>query len=149
METTLTPPIAVVTALPPEAAVWIQALESTVRGGFPSPAQDCAVKAIDLTAQLIRHPQATFLLRLRGDSMSGIGIYDNDVLIVDRAVTPVHGHVVVAIVDGEFLCKTLHLRHGRMKLRAANPGYPDISPREGQTVEVWGVVIHVIRSLPV
>lgn len=129
--------------------MWLQALEATVRGGFPSPAEDCAVKAIDLTAQLVRHPQATFLVRLRGDSMSDAGIYDGDVLMVDRALTPRHGHVVVAVVDGEFLCKKLHQRNGRMKLCAANPGFPDIRPRDGQTVEIWGVVIHVIRSLPV
>ena len=71
---------------------------------------------------------------------------DGDVLLVDRAVTPRSGHVVVAVVDGEFVCKTLSIRAGRVKLRAANPGYPDIVPVDSQTVEVWGVVTASIKQ---
>ena len=73
---------------------------------------------------------------------------DGDVLLVDRAVTPRNGHVVVAVIDGEFVCKTLSMRAGRLKLRAANPGYPDIVPVDSQTVEVWGVVTASIKQFP-
>jgi DNA polymerase V len=117
-----------------------------VCAGFPSPAEDLGAKRIDLTAQLIKHPQATFLMRARGESMREAGIFDGDVLVVDRAVEPCNGHIVVAVVDGEFVCKTLVLRGGRLKLRAANPCFPDIVPRDGQTVEVWGVVTNSIKS---
>lgn len=116
-----------------------------VHAGFPSPAEDFAAKRIDLTAELITHPQATFLVRVSGESMSGAGITDGDVLIVDRALKPEHGSVVVAMVDGEFTVKYLHQRHGQFKLRAANPTYPDIVPRDGQMVEVWGVVTASIK----
>ena len=116
-----------------------------VRAGFPNAAEDLAAKRIDLTAELITHPQATFMVRVSGESMIDAGIADGDVLIVDRALKPEHGSVVVAIVDGEFTVKYLHQRFGQFKLRAANPTYPDIIPREGQMVEVWGVVTASIK----
>jgi DNA polymerase V len=97
-------------------------------------------------AQLIRHPQATFLLRVRGDSMRDVGILDGSVVLVDRAIVPRHGHIVIAIVDGEFVCKTLSTRTGRTRLKAANPTYPDIVPQDGQTLDVWGVVVATIHQ---
>jgi len=117
-----------------------------VQAGFPSPAEDFAVKRIDLTEILVKHPQATFLLRVRGDSMREAGIFDGDTLVVDRAIKPRHGHIVVAVVEGEFTVKQLHDRAGRIKLKPANPTYPDIVPRDGQTVEVWGVVTASIKQ---
>jgi DNA polymerase V len=126
--------------------VWVNALPCRVAAGFPSPAEDHAVKRVDLMEQLIKHPQATFLLRVRGESMKDAGIFDNDVLLVDRAIHPRSGHVVVAVVDGEFVCKTLWQRAGRMKLKAANPTFADISPKDGQTVEIWGVVVAAIKQ---
>ena len=124
-------------------------LPASVAAGFPSPAEDHAVQRIDLMAQLIKHPQATFLLRVRGESMKDAGIFDNDVVLVDRAITPRSGHVVIAMLDGEFVCKTLWLRAGRIKLKAANVTYPDIIPRDSQTVEIWGVVVASIKQFVV
>ena len=116
-----------------------------VRAGFPSPAEDFQVERLDLTSILVSHPQATFFLRLRGDSMHDAGLFDGDLLVVNRALKPVNGDVVIAVVDGEFTCKTLWLKFGRMKLVAANPTYPEIVPKEGQTIEVWGVVTASIQ----
>lgn len=147
---TLSPPISISSGpLPIHARPMpVHDLGVTVRAGFPSPAEDLGAKRVDLTAQLIKHPQATFLLRASGDSMREAGIFDGDVLVVDRAVRPQHGHYVVAVVDGEFVCKQLWMVGGRVsKLKAANPTYPDIVPRNGQTVEVWGVVTHAITAL--
>lgn len=127
----------------------VQDLGVVVHAGFPSPAEDLGAKRIDLTAQLVKHPQATFLIRARGDSMREAGIFDGDVLLVDKAVTARSGHIVIAVVDGEFVCKQLQLRAGRMKLKAANPSYPDIIPKEGQVVEVWGVVTASIKTMQV
>lgn len=118
-----------------------------VRAGFPSPAEDFQVERLDLTTILVSHPQATFFLRLRGDSMHDAGLFDGDLLVVNRALKPVNGDVVIAVVDGEFTCKTLWLKFGRMKLVAANPTYPEIVPKEGQTIEVWGVVTASIKRL--
>lgn len=118
---------------------------SKVAAGFPSPAEDFAAKRIDLTSLLITHPQATFLLRVSGDSMRDAGIFDGDMIVVDKAIKPRHGHIVVAVVDGEFTVKLLHQRDGRIKLKAANSTFPDITPKEGQTLEVWGVVTSTIK----
>lgn len=119
----------------------------SVRGGFPSPAEDFHVDRLDLTAILVTHPQATFLLRLRGDSMREAGLFDGDLLVVDRALKPAHQDVVVAVVDGEFTCKSLWLKFGHMKLVAANPTFPEIVPKDGQTVEIWGGVTASIKRL--
>ena len=116
-----------------------------VRAGFPSPAEDFATRRIDLTEVLVSHPQATFLLRVRGESMREAGIFDGDTIVVDRALKPRHGHIVVAVVDGEFTVKYLHQRAGRLKLKPANPTFPEIVPRDGQTIEVWGVVTSSIK----
>lgn len=118
-----------------------------VQAGFPSPAEDFNCKRIDLTEQLVQHPQATFLLRVRGDSMREAGIFDGDVLVVDKAIRPQHRHIVVAVLDGgDFTVKYLHKRAGQVRLVAANPTYPDIVPRDGQTLEIWGVVTASIKQ---
>ena len=119
--------------------------EGHVRAGFPSPADDFAVNRLDLAQILIKHPQATYLLRVAGHSMREAGIDDGDMLVVDRAVKPQHGHIVVAVVDGDFTVKYLHQRAGRVRLKAANPTFPDIEPKDGQIVEVWGVVRSCIK----
>lgn len=128
------------------SSTLVNVLPCKVAAGFPSPADDHAVQRIDLMAQLIKHPQATFLLRVRGESMKDAGIFDNDVVLVDRAITARSGHVVIAMVDGEFVCKTLWLGSGRMKLKAANVTFPDINPADGQSVEIWGVVVASIKQ---
>ena len=128
------------------SSTLVNVLPCKVAAGFPSPADDHAVQRIDLMAQLIKHPQATFLLRVRGESMKDAGIFDNDVVLVDRAITARSGHIVIAMVDGEFVCKTLWQRSGRMKLKAANVTFPDINPADGQTVEIWGVVVASIKQ---
>jgi len=120
--------------------------DALVHAGFPSPAEDYLVKRIDLNTVLVTHPQATFMLRVAGDSMRDTGIDDGDLLVVNRALKPQHGQIVVAVVDGEFAVKQLSLRGGRLKLKAGNPTYPDISPSEGQTIEVWGVVTSCIKQ---
>lgn len=125
---------------------WVQSLPARVAAGFPSPADDHQVQRVDLMAQLIRHPQATFMLRVRGDSMRDAGILDGSVVLVDRAIAPRNGHIVIAVVDGEFVCKTLSTRSGRTRLKAANPTYPDIVPKDGQTLDVWGVVVATIHQ---
>ena len=129
-----------------QGPVWVNELPCYVRAGFPSPAEDHMVQRVDLMAQLIRHPQATYLLKIRGESMRGVGIFDGDIVMVDRAITPRSGQVVVAVIDGEFVCKTLYQRSGRIKLKAANDTFPDITPKDGQTLEIWGVVVAAIKQ---
>lgn len=129
---------------------WVVGLlEVSVPAGFPSPAEDHAARRIDVMEHLIRHPQATFQMRVRGTSMIEEGIGDGDVVLVDRAITPQSGHIVVAVVDGEFTVKKLYKRAGRVKLKAANPTFADIIPKDGQTITVWGVVTACIKQFTI
>ncbi len=120
----------------------------SVQAGFPSPADDFMVERLDIMKLLVKHPQATYFWRVRGDSMAGANIHDGSILAIDRAIKPKHMHVVVAVVDGECTCKYLHQRAGRVKLQAANPTYPDIVPKDSQTIEVWGVARGCITLFP-
>ena len=79
--------------------------------------------------------------------MVGHRIDDGDLLVVDRAIRPRHGHIVVAVLDGEFTVKQLYSRGGRIKLKAGNPTYPDIVPKDAQELVIWGVVSHCIKSM--
>ena len=127
------------------ASLVLPLASARVHAGFPSPAEDYLVKRIDLNEILVTHPQATFLFRVAGDSMQDLGIFDGDLLLVNRALKPCHGNIVVAVVDGEYAVKQLYLRAGRLKLKAGNPTYPEIVPTEGQTIEVWGVATSCIK----
>ena len=128
------------------APLLARLLVSRVCAGFPSPAEDLGAQRIDLTQVLITHPQATFMLRAQGHSMVEAGIFDGDILVVNRALVPRHRHIVVAVVDGDFTVKRLYQLNGRIKLQAANPTFPDIVPNEGQLLEVWGVVTASIKQ---
>ncbi len=116
---------------------------SRVRAGFPSPADDYMDRKLDLNDYLIKHPAATFYCWTEGESMEGAGIFDGDLLIVDRAERPVHGDVVIASLDGELTCKILDMHH--QSLRSAHANYPPIPIREGADFEVEGVVINAVR----
>ena len=118
-----------------------------VRAGFPSPADDYVCDTLDLNEHLIPHREATFFVRAKGHSMIGAGIQDNDLLVVDRSLNPVHRSIVIAVIDGEFTVKRLSKRAGKIKLLAENPDYAHIELQEGQELQVWGVVTSVIHQL--
>jgi DNA polymerase V len=120
---------------------------SAVAAGFPSPADDYIESRIDLNDVLIRHPSSTFFLRVSGESMRGAGILDGDLLVVDRAVEPRPGRVVVAVLDGAFTLKYLTRHRGRWRLEAAHPDYPPLELAERDDARIWGVAIHAIHSL--
>lgn len=119
----------------------------TVRAGFPSPADDFSAKRHDLNDLLITHPTATFFWRVRGTSMLGAGIADGDILVVNRALQPRHGDVVVAEVDNDFTVKYLFRRNGRIKLQAADPTFPDLvfERLDGPRLAIVGVVTSTIK----
>lgn len=119
--------------------------DCSVRAGFPSPAEDFRGKRLDISEILIEHPQATYFLRVAGPSMTEYGIDDGDLIVVDRALTARHGCIVVAILDNEFTVKLMHQVNGICKLKAGNRTYPDIVPKEGQTLEIWGVVTACVK----
>jgi len=115
-------------------------LRRAVPAGFPSPADDYVEQRISLDEHLIQHRESTFFMRVAGDSMRGLGIFDGDLLVVDRALPATHGCVVIAVVDGEFTVKQLlHTPKGQV-LRAAHPDYADMPIRPEQDFAIWGVV---------
>ena len=117
-----------------------------VKAGFPSPAQDYVERTLDLNELCIRHPNATFFVRVEGDSMIEAGIYDGDVLVVDRSVDADHGDIVVAAVGSEFTVKELCTRPA-LCLFPRNPAYKPIRPRNGEELNIFGVVTNIIRQM--
>ena len=115
--------------------------------GFPSPAADYEECKLDLNKHLINNPAATFFVRASGDSMTGAGIHNGDLLIVDRSQEPVNGNVVIAVIDGELTVKRLRIRMGKCTLEPENDNYPVQKITEGMEFEVWGVVTNVIHEL--
>lgn len=118
---------------------------SRVPCGFPSPALDYVEQRIDLNQLLISHPSATYFIKVSGDSMIEAGIDDNDMLVVDSALTAQHGDIVVAALAGEFTVKQLMLRP-KLHLRPMNAAHAIISISDGDQFEIFGVVRHAIKS---
>ncbi|MDO8971978.1 MAG: translesion error-prone DNA polymerase V autoproteolytic subunit [Saprospiraceae bacterium] len=121
-------------------------VDGSVCAGFPSPADDYLETRIDLRKELIKNPDATFVMRVQGDSMAGDGIDDGDVLIIDRSVKPGNGAVAVCYLNNTFTVKRLEMRGGRIRLLAANPAYPPIEIQENDELTIWGVVTYVIKK---
>lgn len=118
-----------------------------IRAGFPSPAQDYMSESIDLNQELIRHPATTFYARAVGDSMKGCGIDDGDLLVIDKAISPQNGDIVVAYIDGEFTLKKVRLEPDGscLWLIPANDEYPPIKITEENDFIIWGVLTYNIK----
>lgn len=121
--------------------------DSSVMAGFPSPAADHAQKRIDLNDHLLLHREASFLFRVRGNSMIGVGIFDGDTIIVDRSIDAKHNHIVLAVIDEDFTIKRLYKRGKVIRLIAENPEFAPIDFKEGQELRIWGVVTFNLHKL--
>ncbi|MDA8105376.1 MAG: translesion error-prone DNA polymerase V autoproteolytic subunit, partial [Nitrospiraceae bacterium] len=115
-----------------------------VEAGFPSPAEEELVDTLSLDSLLIQNPEATFLLKVSGDSMSGAGILPGDMVLVDKGQTPKSGDIVIAEVDGEWTMKYLKKRGENVALIPANPNYKPIRPKK--ELKIAGVVTAVVRK---
>ncbi len=120
---------------------------SGVSAGFPSPADDYLDRRLDLNEHLIKNPAATFFVKVAGDSMTGAGINDDDMLIVDRSLEPASGNIVIAVINGELAVKRLLKKNGDCQLVAENQHYPPLDINEDTPLEIWGVVTYAIHSL--
>ena len=139
--------ITTISKLERKTSLEIPLVESKVKAGFPSPAEDYLDKKIDLNKELIQHPAATFFVRVSGDSMRDAGIHSGDMLIVDRAIKPGNKKVVVALLNGEFTVKRLLKKGNKIELVAENPEYETITVTEDSDFEIWGVVTNVIHPV--
>ncbi len=128
-------------------ALSIDCAVEGVHAGFPSPAEDYT-ESIDLNKELIAHPATTFYARAIGDSMIDRGIANEDLLIIDKALTPREGNVVVAFIDGEFTLKTLHNdpQNHCCWLLPANKRYKPIKVTQDNELVIWGVVTFNIKN---
>lgn len=142
------PSAVLLAALGPGSCTALPLLGFRPAAGFPSPAADFQVDRVDLFERLELDKPYVFLARVAGHSMVGRGIHDGDLIVINRRLAPRHGHVVVAMIDNELTCKTLHQINGELRLIAASPDFTDIVPREGEEWQVWGVVTSCIKSFP-
>lgn len=122
-----------------------------VAAGFPSPAEGLIDEGVDLNEHLIRNTRTTFLVKVKSQSMLNIGIDINDELVVDRSIQPEHRHIVVALYDNAFTVKRLMLEgsgdNKKVWLKAENPDFESIYPREGEELVIWGVVTYNLKNM--
>lgn len=117
---------------------------SSVPAGFPSPADDHIEGKLDLNEHLVRRPAATFFVRASGESMKDAGIFDGDLLVIDRSISAKSDDIVIASIHGELTVKRLQQSGKEWLLVPANPKFPVIR-LEGSDGEIWGVVTHSVR----
>ena len=120
-------------------------LLNKIPAGFPSPAEDFVEGKLDLNTKLIDHPNATFLVRVTGNSMINANIREGDILIVDKSIEPINNKIVIAAIDGELTVKRFKRRHNRIVLVAENVEYPDLEITTDDFT-IWGVVTYIIHK---
>ena len=120
---------------------------SKISAGFPSPAEDYIDKNLDLNEHLIKHPAATFFIRVEGHSMINAGIHNGDMLIVDRTLEPVDKKIVIAVINGEMTVKRIRMLKGKLYLMPENDSFKPIEVSEESDLQIWGVVTNVIHSV--
>lgn len=124
----------------------LQYADEGIRAGFPSPAQDYLEQAIDLNKELIRHPASTFYGRVVGNSMSGEGIEEGDILIIDKSLELMDGDLAVCFINGEFTVKRVKLEKDFAWLVPSNPDYQPIKVTKDDEFTIWGIVTYTIKK---
>ena len=116
--------------------------------GFPSPAENYVEEKLNLNSYLIKNKESSFFVRVSGDSMINVGIFDNDILIVDRSLDPKRQSIVIVSIDGELVIKKLVKDQSKnYYLKSENSNYPNIKLNSNRDTVIWGVVTYVIHSL--
>ena len=128
----------------PQSSCERPVMINTIKAGFPSPAAHEYGESLDLNNYLIQRPESTFFIRVSGESMTDVGIFSGDLLIVDRSIQAQHRQIVIAIVDEEFVVKRLYKKEGNIKLQSENKLYPDIDVKND--LVIWGVVTYTIHK---
>lgn len=124
----------------------LQYADEGIRAGFPSPAQDYMEQAIDLNKELIRHPASTFYGRVVGNSMSGEGIDEGDILVIDKSLELIDGDLAVCFINGEFTVKRVKLEKDYAWLVPSNPDYEPIKVTKDDEFTIWGIVTYTIKK---
>lgn len=118
-----------------------------ISAGFPSPANDYREARISLDEELIKNKETTFFAKVSGQSMIGAGLDNNDLLVIDRSITPTNNKIAVCFLDGEFTVKRLRVDKNEVWLQPENPDYPIIKITEENNFIIWGIVTSVIKRV--
>ncbi len=121
--------------------------DTGISAGFPSPAEDFKQQRISLDKELIKNTEATFFVRVSGQSMIGAGLDDSDLLVIDRSLEPQHNKIAVCFLDGEFTVKRLKVKRDSIWLQPENPEYEPIKITKENDFVIWGVVTNVIKKV--
>lgn len=129
-----------------ETELELPVISAGISAGFPSPAMDFIDLTIDMNKHLIKHPSSTFYGRVKGVSMKNVGIYDGDLLVIDKELNPTNDKIAVCYIDGEFTVKRIKIEHDCVWLVPENENYQPIKVTEENDFIIWGIVTHVIKS---
>jgi DNA polymerase V len=130
-----------------ERNISLPLYEQRVPAGFPSPAEDYLDKKLDLNEHLIDHPAATFFVRVSGHSMVNAGIYDGDLLIVDRSLEATDKKIIIGVINGEFTVKRIRKKSGQLWLLPENEQFEPVKITEEMDFRIWGVVTYAIHKV--
>ena len=146
-ETTPTIPFVSLFSASTETELDLPVVSENISAGFPSPAMDFIDLTIDLNKYVVKNRDATYFGRVKGTSMKDIGIYDGDLLVIDKSIKPSHNQIAVCYLDGEFTIKRIAIENGLYWLVPANKDYQALEIQEHNDFQVWGVVTYVIKSM--
>ena len=121
--------------------------DTGISAGFPSPADDFKQERLSLDNELIKNKEATFFARVSGQSMIDAGLGDNDLLVIDRSLSPAHNKIAVCFLDGEFTVKRLSVEKDEIWLLPENKNYQPIKITEENDFVIWGIVTNVIKKV--
>ena len=127
--------------------MWLNICSGSVPAGHPTPLSEQAKELVDINGYLIRNEIATYIFRVKGNAITDAGIFDGDVLIVDRSIEPKHDDIVLVTLNDEFIVKRLYQRAGLIKLISENPIYPPLFIKERDDFEIWAVVTNSVHKL--
>jgi DNA polymerase V len=127
--------------------IWLNLCIGSVPAGYPSTLTEQAKELVDINGYLIHNEIATYIFRVQGNAMIDAGIFDGDVLIVDRSIEPKHNDIVLVTLNNEFIVKRLYQRAGLIKLISENSIYPPLVIKEKDDFAVWGVVTNSVHKL--
>jgi len=121
--------------------------DTGISAGFPSPAEDFKQERLSLDNELIKNKEATFFARVSGQSMIDAGLGDNDLLVIDRSLSPAHNKIAVCFLDGEFTVKRLKVEKDEVWLQPENKNYQPIKITQENDFVIWGIVTNVIKKV--
>lgn len=122
-------------------------LPGGLKAGFPSPAADFDGTKISLDKVLVKNPDATFYAKASGNSMTGAGIDDGDILVIDRSLEPLNNKIAVCFIDGGFTVKRIRIETDCVYLMPENQDYAPLKITGENQLVIWGIVTHVVKSL--